>query len=209
MKGNEILHSLGIALKIATPAALLITLIIVLPENLAAAVEVAVLTALVGVTYMYVRHTENMSQEMKKQADIMLDGQYNAVAPVVTLAVPNYYKGGVIRIEWENVGMGPALNFRCWIEDEENPQLRSIGKLTYRAVVPSEHSLKDKPIIDGENVPTELEGYVLNRGSRYVKAQYQSIFGKAKTYESCLMFRSPTEFELYYSEAQDIVDFLT
>ena len=209
VKSKEIIRELGIvliALIYIAAFAIGVIFLMAFPDvGFPEAMEIAVLATLVGVTYKYVQHTKKMSEEMKKQANIMLDGNYNAVAPVMKLVGLKTGGSGVIRIEWENVGMGPALNFRCWIEDEENPQLRSLGKLTYRAVVPTGNS-PTQQFDNAKNVPTGIEDYELGKGSGYLRAQYKGIFGE-KTYESCLMFTSPNEFELKYGEAGLIVDF--
>lgn len=196
MKYMGIVRLLGITLIIA----LAISLLTVYTEvGLSESLEIAALATLVGVTMVYARYTRKMSKEMKKQADIMLAGQYNAVAPVIKL-IAGQASGGQILIEWENVGLGPALNFYCWIEDREHPQLRSQGKMIYRSVIPSEHSLKDKAIIENEYFQTGIEDYKLGRESGYVRAQYQGIHGKEKFYETCLFFSSPNRSKIEYFE---------
>jgi len=154
--------------------------------------DIAVLTTLVIVTMLYAKSTRKMATEMKKQAEIALNGQFNAVAPVIELDGEGRK---IIWIGWRNVGTGPALNFRCWIEDKEHPELRNVKKaVCLRAIAASDDAKK-------QNIDTEIADYRLGIG--HVRAQYESILGK--TYESCLFFPSNAAPELKYGEAKEIV----
>jgi hypothetical protein len=157
-----------------------------------AAVQAAAMIVLVCVTIYYAVQTRKMAKEMKKQAEIALNGQFNAVAPVIELDGEGRK---IIWIGWRNVGTGPALNFRCWIEDEEHPELRNVKKaVCLRAIAASDDAKK-------QNIDTEIADYRLGIG--YVRAQYESILGK--TYESCLFFPGNAAPELKYGEAKEIV----
>ncbi len=154
--------------------------------------EILFLGVLVLVTMWYGAHAKRMAKEAKKQAEIMLNAQFNAVAPVIELDA-----GGTktIRIGWQNVGVASALNFRCWIEDEEYPELRNVRKAVHRTVVALSGEGRE------QDIDTEIEGYTLGIG--YVRAQYESILGK--TYESCLLFPANAAPELKYGEAKEII----
>ena len=71
MKDMGIVRLLGITLFMV----LVISLLTVYTEvGLSESLEIAALATLVGVTMVYAGYTRKMSKEMKKQADIMLDG---------------------------------------------------------------------------------------------------------------------------------------
>lgn len=146
----------------------------------------------------------------------MGEQQVNSVAPVITLEAGRHIevveerselalKGYIevekinIRVAYVNIGKGPALNFRCWIEDPEYPELRTLGKAICQTAV--EITLTD--VAHDGIIKTEMSGYYLGRG--YIRAQYESIFGI--TYESCLFFPTNAAPELKYgkTKADDIV----
>ena len=147
--------------------------------------------ALVYVTACYVYlHSKNV-EVANRQAEIMKNAQFNAVAPVIALGV----KGTkIIWIDWRNIGTGPALNFRCWIEDVEHPQLRNVKKAVCLRAIAAGDGPRNK------NIDTEIEGYTLHTGMgyRYLRAQYESVFGK--TYESRLISWTNAAPELKYGE---------
>lgn len=151
---------------------------------------VAGITAgLVYVTAFYVYLTSQTVKASNKQAEIMLNAEYNAAAPVIRLATSGT---GDISIDWENVGKGPALNFQCWIEGEEHAELRIGKKVRFHTVIAAGESGHD-------TIYTEIKGYKLGVG--YIKARYQSVF--RKTYESCLIFSSDPAPEFKYGEAKE------
>ena len=169
----------------------------------------ALTAALVWVTAFYAVATGQIMEASKKQVEaskkqveaserqvaIMLESQFNAAAPVVTLET-DLNTPGVVKIYSLNAGKGPALNFRCWIEDTEHPELRVASKAVFKKVIPV--TSIDNTLLHGIAVPQE---YRLGVG--YIRAQYESIFGK--TYESCLMFPTDKSPQLEWSAAQEVI----
>lgn len=160
----------------------------------------ALTAALVWVTAFYAYMTSQISRATNqsvttanRQAEIMLNSEYNAAAPVIEL---NAAQNDVtkIRIYWNNIGKGPALNFRCWIEDEEHHELRARNKAVLRTAVATG---------DGSYlaIDTEIGGYKLGVGVGYVRAQYQSIF--RQTYESSLHFPTNVAPQLEYRRVEN------
>ncbi len=161
--------------------------------------------ALAFVTSIYAWHTRKMADEMNKQAEIMVNTEFNAVAPVMQLlAADSVTKDRrTVRIYWKNVGKGPALNFRCWIHDPENQQLRSLGKTIYRTAVAVDISPDKGDFSNFVKIDTEIENYKLQLSHACIRAQYESVFGK--TYESSLHFPTNAAPELKYGEATEII----
>lgn len=168
----------------------------------------ALTAALVWVTAFYAVATGQIMETSKKQVEaserqaaIMLESQLNAAAPVVTfeadLGDPYH-----VRIYLFNTGKGPALNFRCWIEDPEHPELRVVSRAILENVIPVTSSSSTHwhsiPVPEGYRWGT---GYTLGTG--YIRAQYESIFGK--TYESCLIFPKDKSAQLEWSEAKEVI----
>jgi len=167
----------------------------------------ALTAALVWVTAFYAVATGQIMESSKRQvkaserqAAIMLESQLNAAAPVVTFEA-DLSDPYMIRIYLLNTGKGPALNFRCWIEDPEHPELRVVSRAILENVI---------PVISGSYTYTEWhtipvpERYTLRLGrSGYIRAQYESIFGK--TYESCLMFPTDKSPQLEWGAAQEVI----
>lgn len=143
---------------------------------------------LVYVTATYVYLTSKTLEIANRQAKIMLNAEFNAAAPVIKLEA-GVGKGKVF-VNWENVGKGPALNFQCWVEDEEHPALR--GQKVFAQIV----AVGDTP--SQREIDTGIQNYVLGIG--YIKARYQSVF--KKTYESCLLFPTNDAHQLEYGEAK-------
>ena len=169
----------------------------------------ALTAALVWVTAFYAVATGQIMEASKKQVEaserqveaserqvaIMLESQFNAAAPVVTLET-DLNTPGVVKIYSLNAGKGPALNFRCWIEDTEHPELRVASKAVFKKVIPV--TSIDNMLLHGIAVPQE---YRLGVG--YIRAQYESIFDK--TYESCLMFPANSSPQLEWGEAKEVI----
>ena len=142
-----------------------------------------------------VEASKKQVEASERQVAIMLESQFNAAAPVVTLET-DLNTPGVVKIYSLNAGKGPALNFRCWIEDTEHPELRVASKAVFKKVIPV--TSIDNTLLHGIAVPQE---YRLGVG--YIRAQYESIFGK--TYESCLMFPTDKSPQLEWSAAQEVI----
>ena len=159
----------------------------------------ALTAALVYVTAAYAFFTFQIVKTSDKQARIMSEQQVNSAAPVVMLeARYNEEPSGVtISVSWKNIGKGPALNFRCWVEDEDHPGLRVLRKAICRTAI--EVALSES--MSTGFIYTEIPGYRLGIG--YIRAQYESIFNR--TYESCLFFPENAAHELKYGEATEIV----
>ena len=133
------------------------------------AFQAGLTAALVFVTAYYAYSTRRILDATKeqstiatKQAEIMLEGQFQAEAPVMKLRTENATN---IRIEVENIGKGPALNVKCWIDDPQQLDLQN-NQLCWAAIA-----------VGGNHhrfIDTEIEGYSLKKGC--VRAQYESIF---------------------------------
>lgn len=149
----------------------------------------ALTAALVSVTAFYVYLTSQTVKASNKQAEIMLNAEYNTATPVIKLKVEGR---GQIKITWENVGKGPALNLRCWIEDNKHPELQA-DKMSSTAIAVGE---SDMGFVSAD-IHTGIKDYVLDAGC--VRAKYESIF-KNKTYESCLLLSPDTDPKFIYHE---------
>lgn len=160
----------------------------------------ALTAALVYVTGAYALFTFQIVRASDKQARIMSEQQVNSAAPVITLEVrrqkptPNELE---VDLGWMNIGKGPALNLRCWIEDPEHPELRVQHRAICRTAV--EVALRDT--MCEVTIHTGITNYKLGLG--YIRAQYESIFNR--TYESSLFFPENTAPELKYGEATERV----
>jgi len=157
----------------------------------------ALTAALVYVTAAYAFFTFRIVKISDKQASIMSEAQVNSAAPVVMLEA-SYNEGTSeteIAVSWKNIGKGPALNFRCWVEDKECPDLRVPRKAICRTAV--EVALSENMCTG--LIHTEIPGYRLGVG--YIRAQYESIFNR--TYESCLLYFENAAPELKYGEATE------
>jgi len=161
--------------------------------------QVALTAALVYVTATYVILTSQVLTVSKQQAEIMKEEQLNSAAPVVSLVISSREHPILNEVEIDvglmNIGKGPALNFRCWIEDPEHPELRAPQKAICCTAI--EVALSD--IVSERTIRTGISGYKLGMG--YIRAQYESIF--KKTYESCLLFPTNAAPELKYGAAKD------
>lgn len=161
--------------------------------------------ALVAVTLLYALFTGMMAVEIRqqslrlgeqldlldKQRGLLKEQQYNAVAPVVHLDAFVDAKGDVT-VTFRNVGLGPALNLRCWIDDEEHPELRAnLSKVIDRGVVGVGEGY-------APTIPTGVPGYKLGIG--YVRCQYKDIFGRV--YESALMMPANAKPDTKYGVAK-------
>lgn len=159
----------------------------------------ALTAALVFVTAAYAYFTFQIVQASNKQARIMVEQQVNSAAPVITLQVqrqkdtPN---GLEVDLVWMNIGKGPALNLRCWIEDPEHHELRVQQRAICRTAI--EVALTDSTYGEG-TIHTGIPKYKLGLG--YIRAQYESIFDR--TYESCLFFPENVAPELRYGGAAE------
>ena len=167
----------------------------------AEAYQAALTAALVAVTAAYVVLTSKVVTASREQTRIMQEQQRNNAAPVVMLSCTESRGANEVEINvgWRNIGKGPALNFRCWIEDPEHPELRALDRAICRTAV--EVALSD--VISPAIIHTGIPDYKLGAG--YIRAQYESVF--KITYESCLSFSENAAPELRYGEAEkdDIV----
>lgn len=145
----------------------------------------AALLVLIFVTFAYTLSTEVMARTMVQQ-------RHEAVAPVVELDASGTRD---IEVGFLNIGAGPALNFRCWIEDPQYPHLKSKRHCISRRAVGISHS----DIASTGIIPTGLPNYSLGQG--YIRAQYEDVFGI--TYETCLIFYFGELPELKYGLAKE------
>jgi len=155
------------------------------------AAEAGITAALVYVTGVYVfltwRHTE-----------ILKSAQWNTVAPVVALeAREEQDTNGTtnFKIWWSNIGAGPALNFRCWVEDSEHKELRTEGRAVTFEVIPRNGDMREHPY----PMKTNLTDYKLGAG--YLRAQYNSILGK--TYETTIHYPKDGVPQMKWREVPD------
>ena len=163
--------------------------------TLSVIINLILIGVLVLVTGYYAWQAHRQANLLNQQTQIMLNSQFNAAAPVISLEA-NQSNPGFIRVYFLNVGKGPAFNFRCWVEDPEHPELRVTDQALLRTILPEDPS-NSKQYSD-----IKITGeYKLGVG--YIRAQYESIFGK--TYESSLMFPSNVSPQLEWGEAQEIV----
>lgn len=147
----------------------------------------AALLVLIFVTFSYAISTEVMARTMVQQ-------RHEAVAPVIELDASGSTN---IEVGFLNVGTGPALNFRCWIEDSQHPHFRSKQHCISRHAVGTSHS----DIASTGVIQTGLPNYHLGQG--YLRAQYEDVFGVP--YESCLLFSENALPELKYGRAKEII----
>lgn len=145
-------------------------------------VENLSVVALVIVTFVYAVSTDRIADETSKQSEnserqiqVLKDQQHNAVAPVVDLQSAS--GANDIEVHLVNVGMGPALNLRCWIEDEHYPELKTRG-FTMTALGVRIRVDPGPP----KTIPTGIRGYHLERNLCSLCVQYEDIFGQK--YES-------------------------
>lgn len=177
--------------------------------QLAPVFGVVLTTGLIAVTIVYVYWTAVMAKNSKRQAEIMTNAEFNAAAPVVQLDAADSVttrNDRTVRIYWRNIGKGPALNFRCWIDDPENTQLRILDKAIHRTAVAVDTNLDSGHFSNFVNIDTGIDDYRLQRTPVCIRAQYESVFGK--TYESSLHFPTNAAPELKFGEVkkpEDIV----
>ncbi len=157
------------------------------------------------VTFLTLQQSIKQAEISRKQTDIMRQQQLNGAAPVVALnlvgGVGGDVRPGTVRtvlsLTYKNVGKGPALNFRCWLEDTDRPELRCCESGFSQTVLPVS--------LEGES----CEGFIIIEAPRYflgaslVRAQYESVFGV--TYESTLSKPSDSSYNLKYGEAIEVV----
>lgn len=179
--------------------------------KLADAFVPALTAALVWVTGYYAFTTARLLEATNKgvqvaaqqaytvntQTQIMLSAEYNAAAPVVSLQSVETVRETEteIKVIFMNVGQGPALNFRCWIEDPEHPEFRNHLDSIRRTVLAVS---RDRVANEG-HITIKLRDYHLL--DRCVRAQYESVF--SKQYESRLLFVPGVEPQLKYGALND------
>lgn len=88
-----------------------VALFSVLNIQLAPAYSLILSAALVAVTAVYVYLTSRTVNASNRQAEIMLNAEFNAAAPVIKLHAGT--SGSTVNVDFQNVGKGPALNFKC------------------------------------------------------------------------------------------------
>lgn len=182
---------------------------------LLASVNSILTIGLIGFTYMYVKHTKELvdkADEQKQamiqgtikadeQKQVMIEGNINIVAPLIELRLwraqpPSI--GEFAEIEFRNIGRGPALQFRAWIEFGEGPLFRS--KAFFVQLIPSDGKWRRTPSIQGE-----VQGEWVGTVSPKVRAQYHGTFGERKTYESFLVFPANAPPTLEFGVATEFV----
>lgn len=184
---------------IILPIALLVVIVFVgasLPSGttMVDRVQTAIPAAVLFVTAWYAFLTFQIVRTSRHQTDLMVEQQQNSLAPVIMLKVVQDFqpRSTIMRISWQNIGTGPALSFRCWIEDRRQ-QDWGIKAIWRSAVGIAVDNLCDDGIID-----TDVKDYRLGVG--YVRAEYTSVFGIK--YESCLYFSEYGPPEFKYGKAR-------
>jgi len=159
--------------------------------GLAQGFESGLTAALVFATAYYAYSTKQILDESRKQAsiaskqvEIMLNGQFQAEAPVIKLKATGETD---IRIDIENSGKGPALNIKCWIDDPKHPEL-NMKTISWSAVAVGASYFN--------LIITGIRGYTLHNIN--IEAQYESVFHRR--YESRLVFSDDVHPILLYSE---------
>ncbi len=182
--------ALIILVTISAFAIISVAVLSALNVQLAPVYSLVLAATLIAITTLYVYWTSQTVKAANRQAEIMLNAEYNAAAPVVKLEVEGR---GQIKVTCENIGKGPALNLRCWVEDKEHPELRE-DKVFSTAVAAGE------PYVSfiSADIDTGIKDYMLRVGC--VMAQYESIF--KKTYESSLLLSTDADPQLTYREVE-------
>jgi hypothetical protein len=163
-------------------------------------IQTSITAAVLLVTAWYAYLTFQAVKVSRQQAKLLTESQYNAAVPVVNLSVSQHYEyveGTVVRIYLRNVGKGPALNFRCWIEDETFPTLKTKDKAIWRTAI----GISLDSDNDWATIETEIPKYKLGLG--FVRAQYESVFGH--TYESSLMISENALPEFKFGKAKETI----
>ncbi len=129
--------------------------------------------ALIIVTALYGWHTRKMANSSEKGLGIAINSMMNGHTPVIKLvAVPLIDLSGMtgIKLTFKNVGPGPALNLRCWIQHDELPHLSSdANKSTNIALGTDEDGNYSWP--SSLRLPDFHNGFT-------VIAQYNDIYGR-------------------------------
>ena len=200
---NNAMNKQEKSLTAAVILAIIAAFVAVILDNsvLVAAVNVMLVTALVTFTYLYVKHTKELVEKTEQQKQVMIDSQINAVTPLIELRL-TYSElpslGKRTQVEYRNVGKGPALQLRFWIEFGEGCLYRT--KAFLLQVVPSDFEWRSSGIIKAE-----IQGEWISTVTPLIRAQYQGIFGHQKTYESLLVFPSNTPPILEFGETTDVI----
>ncbi len=144
--------------------------------------QVPTTIALVVVTITYAKSTYDIAQDTKRhresseeQLQVLKDQQYNAVAPVVALASAS--DANAIKVHLVNVGAGPALNIRCWIEDKQHKELKGKGFAIAALGIRVREDL-----VPVKMIRTNVQGYQLEKNKCRLRIEYEDIFGQK--YES-------------------------
>ena len=180
--------------------------------------ELAITFTLVWVTALYVLETagirkssEESAGAAREQAKATIEmvmatkeQQHNIVAPVIELSTGLYSDEGTVEVWLRNIGVGPALNLRCWIDDPEHPELRKKEKALFQGglgVGSTYPSTKIGPITWSPAIRTGLKGYKLIQSQGRLRAQYEDVFGM--TYESSFIVSTNALPELKYGVATE------
>jgi hypothetical protein len=167
--------------------------------SMADRIQTSITSAVLLVTAWYAYLTYQAVRVSREQSSLLTQSQYNAAVPVINLSVSQIIsaEGSVLRISWQNVGKGPAINFRCWIEDEVFPILKTKPKSIWRTAIGVALDSNQ----DWSSIETNIPNYKLGLG--YVRAQYESIFDH--TYESTYTICENASPELKFGKAKEKV----
>lgn len=150
-------------------------------------VVAALLLVLAAITAFY-------GQQTQRLAALIEAHQRQAMAPRIVLRVSGV---GDLRLRFRNAGAGPGLNFRCWIDDPDHPELRSRTRAVTRAAVPPGGKRRAAHFLVG------LPEYRLGDDA-LVRAQYEDLRGV--TYETVLAQEPDGSAELEHREGVRRID---
>ncbi len=130
------------------------------------AIQMMTLAILVIVTLFYAWSTHNIYK-------VALNAEKNAVFPIVNVTT-DVISQDYIRVSYQNIGKGPALNFKIWVEREGEDKflyLKSQTKKTesFRAAVGAGQSGHHEWVNSDGPLPTRNSGFD-------VVAEYTDVF---------------------------------
>ena len=175
------------------------------PLSLSDSIQIVILLVLVMVTYWYAQSTKHMSRTANenfevtsKSHDLAVEAEKNSVLPVIMLT-PLVTSTDQIRISYQNIGMGPALDFRVWIKADDD---WLFGYLSSDASKNRWHQSAVGKNQDGQCewnkekrvLPTRAEGF-------NIVTEYNDIFGRCL--ESVLVI-NPHDQKFHFGKCEEI-----
>ena len=143
-------------------------------------IQTMTLVVLVIVTVSYAKST-------RKIFEIALDAERNAVSPIISI-VAEVTSLDQILISYENIGRGPALNLKIWLESDTK---KSEGFRTAVGVGQSGQRQWDKS--EG-TLPTTSSGFD-------IVAEYTDVFRQG--FQSKLVIVNPYDHEFFFGKKKE------